>query len=280
MSKHEIVVPENNLPAWVYLHNQNIGGYVEPHWHSSIELSYTISGRIEQFTIAGTSYTSEPGTILVVNSMDVHSIKAFPNPLGEQSAISIIFPYSLIKSYFPRIDQYRINVNELSNDEKKNRKEYCLLQKKLLNLADIYQGDMQIRKSILLLEILEILLNNFLVKRDVKIAEPKDRRKKEQLNDIKNYIDNNYRYCISLEDIAKENYVSKEHLSRFFKENMGMTVFQYLNFVRAKNARILLKEGSLTATQVAVKCGFSGLRTMDRALLTNYGLSSRTLKKK
>ena len=61
---------------------------------------------------------------------------------------------------------------------------------------------------------------------------------------------------------------------------MNITVFQYLNYVRAKHAYPLLLKGKKTATQIALDCGFSGLRTMDRALLKNYGLTSREIKKK
>ncbi len=49
MPKHEIVVPDDHLPAWIYLHDQNQSGYIEPHWHTSVEISYTLSGSINNF---------------------------------------------------------------------------------------------------------------------------------------------------------------------------------------------------------------------------------------
>lgn len=73
-------------------------------------------------------------------------------------------------------------------------------------------------------------------------------------------------------------FYSKEHLSRFFKDKMSVTVFQYLNYIRAKKAKPLLLDSKKTATQIAIECGFSGLRTMDRALKRVYGLSSREIR--
>lgn len=57
-----------------------------------------------------------------------------------------------------------------------------------------------------------------------------------------------------------------------------MTVVQYLNYVRSKHALPLLKDGKMTATQIALECGFSGLRTLDRALVKYYDQTSKQLK--
>ena len=147
-------------------------------------------------------------------------------------------------------------------------------------IADLYYTRDHLRKTILLLEILELLLDHFLEKRRIALSDKQDRQQKERITDIKIYIEDNFRAELALEDIANASYLSKEHLARFFKEQMNITVIQYLNYVRAKHAYPLLLEGQMTATQVALDCGFSGLRTMDRALVKNYGLTSREIRKK
>lgn len=279
MSKHEIVVPENNLPAWLFLHEQNASTYIEPHWHASIEISYTIEGHIANFFIAGQSYTTSPGTILVINSAELHSIRTFHMENMNPRALTLIFPYSLVKMYKPDINNFRFDINQLKEEERSNNCYYQIMREKLETIVALYESDDTLRKTILLLEILEILLNHFLVKRTLSMTDRQDIKQKERLTDIKTYIEENYKADIGLIDIAQSCYLSKEHLARFFKEHMDITVFQYLNYVRAKKAKALLLEGKLTATAVAIECGFSGLRTLDRALLKNYGLSSRDIKK-
>lgn len=280
MTKHEIVVPDNNLPAWIYLHEQNQSSYIEPHWHSSVEISYTIRGSIANFFIAGHSHVTRAGRILVVNSADLHSIRTFHDPHQEAKALTVIFPYRIIKRYYPAIHEYKFSVNLLSEEEQARNKAYSLLQKKLDKLASLYHVEDNLRKTILLLEILELLLENFLVERDMTVSDKQDSKQKERLTDIKSYIEDNYKADIDLDDIANYCYLSKEHLARFFKQHMDITVFQYLNYIRAKHAFPLLIEGKMTATQVAFECGFSGLRTLDRALLKNYGQTSRQIKLK
>ena len=280
MPKHEIVVPDDHLPAWIYLHDQNQSGYIEPHWHTSVEISYTLSGSINNFFIAGQSYKTRPGQILVINSADLNSIRTFHDPEQDERALTIIFPYRIIKRYKSDIHAYKFNINTLSEEKWDSHPAYQALQEKLESIAALYHTDAHLRKTILLLEILELLLEYFLEKRKITLSDKQDSQQKERITNIKLYIEENFRAELDLEDIAKFCYLSKEHLARFFKEQMNITVFQYLNYVRAKHAYPLLLEGQKTATQIALDCGFSGLRTMDRALLKNYGLTSREIKKK
>ena len=280
MPKHEIVVPDDHLPAWLYLHEQNQPAYIEPHWHTSVEISYTLSGSINNFFIAGQSYKTRPGQILVINSADLHSIRAIHDSKQDPRALTIIFPYRIIKRYKSDIYAYKFNINTLSEEKWDSHPAYQALQEKLESIAALYHTDAHLRKTILLLEILELLLEYFLEKRKITLSDKQDSQQKERITNIKLYIEENFRAELDLEDIAKFCYLSKEHLARFFKEQMNITVFQYLNYVRAKHAYPLLLEGQKTATQIALDCGFSGLRTMDRALLKNYGLTSREIKKK
>ena len=280
MAKHEIVVADKHLPAWIYLHEKNQTSYIEPHWHSSIEISYTLSGSISDFFIAGQSYKTQPGRILVVNSAELHSIRAIHDPKQDPRALTIIFPYRIIKRYRPDIQANQFTINSVDLEEGARLPAYQALQEKLTAIADLYHSKDHLRKTILLLEILELLLDHFLEKRKICSSDRQDQKQKERLTDIKTYIEENFRAELALEDIANFCYLSKEHLARFFKEHMNITVIQYLNFVRAKHAYPLLLEGQLTATQVALDCGFSGLRTMDRALVKNYGLTSREIRKK
>jgi AraC-like DNA-binding protein len=280
MAKHEIVVADKHLPAWIYLHEKNQTSYIEPHWHSSIEISYTLSGSISDFFIAGQSYKTQPGRILVVNSAELHSIRAIHDPKQDPRALTIIFPYRIIKRYRPDIQAYQFTINSVDLEEGARLPAYQALQEKLTAIADLYYTRDHLRKTILLLEILELLLDHFLEKRRIALSDKQDRQQKERITDIKIYIEDNFRAELALEDIANASYLSKEHLARFFKEQKNITVIQYLNYVRAKHAYPLLLEGQMTATQVALDCGFSGLRTMDRALVKNYGLTSREIRKK
>lgn len=80
IKQHEIVIPTDPLPVWYFVfHDHNSEKYIAPHWHRGIELSYVENGRIDDFLINKKHYSSQSGTILVVNTQEIHSIHDLKN---------------------------------------------------------------------------------------------------------------------------------------------------------------------------------------------------------
>ncbi len=71
------------------------------------------------------------------------------------------------------------------------------------------------------------------------------------------YINSSYETDISLPMLSKKFSLSQSFFSRKFKEITGFGVAEYINLVRIKMAEKLLKEGSLSVTDIAYACGFS-----------------------
>lgn len=279
--RHEIVQPSDNLPVWIYLHEQDPVQYIAPHWHQSIELSYTLQGHIEQFTIGGQVHRTSPGQILVINTMEVHSIR-MPGRSHEQGrALTLLFPYDWVKLYQSDIEDYEFRIPEIAELTGLQRYAYHLLQDKLKEVAAVYTKKpalSTIRLHILLLEILKILLENFLELRSQATCLPKTKQALERIQNIKSYIESSYQQDISLQEIADICFLSKGYVVRFFKEYMGMTIGDYINEVRAQHARDCLLHSQMNFTEIALSTGFSGLRTMNRALEKSYGLNARAIR--
>ncbi|HRM38263.1 MAG TPA: AraC family ligand binding domain-containing protein, partial [Trichococcus flocculiformis] len=98
---HEIIEPDPELPVFYIFHNERTDSGVLAHWHKSLEISYTMSGKISEFKIDGTVHETNAGDILVINSNEVHSIWDDHN---KTKALSLIFPYAFIKSEIPDYD--------------------------------------------------------------------------------------------------------------------------------------------------------------------------------
>jgi transcriptional regulator GlxA family with amidase domain len=77
----------------------------------------------------------------------------------------------------------------------------------------------------------------------------------------------------SLETLAHEAGVSARHLSRLFRTETGMTVWQYLESVRLEAAQALLEAGSEAVDTVAEKSGFGSAESMRRAFQHSLGIS-------
>lgn len=60
---------------------------------------------------------------------------------------------------------------------------------------------------------------------------------------------------------------------------MGITLGKYIRNYRAQKAYQELRHTALTLTEIAINNGFSGIRSLNRAMVDNYGLSSMEIRK-
>ena len=99
-------------------------------------------------------------------------------------------------------------------------------------------------------------------------AEPMNAEKSRIIR-IKNYLDSNLCQPITIQDVAKEFYLSPRQVDRILVKEYGMTFHQYLTNLRMKMAIHLLEEGQNTAGEVALDAGFSSYQQMYRVLRRN-----------
>ena len=100
----------------------------------------------------------------------------------------------------------------------------------------------------------------------------------ERIKEIDSFLQKNYQETIGLEELAEHCHLSRSYMARFFKAHLGVTLGQYLATIRAQKARDSLIETKDCLTDIALKHGFSGLRSMNRALETNFGKTARQLR--
>lgn len=281
MYEHEIVKPVGQLSIWyhVFENSQSLNTYVPAHWHRGIELSYIERGSIDDFRIVDEHFTSKSGRILVVNTQELHSIKT--QVKQNDLALSIIYPYSYVEGLFPEINNYRIEINQPDNFTELQKLAYLNIKSQLIQFiatAHSNSNDRNIRLSIISLEILDNLLNNFIQKR--KQLPAKKEAVTQRLQEIVEYITTNLKQDLSLEIIANECHISREYLARFFKKNMAMTVAEYIRYRRAISARKDLLSSNATLTKIAIDNGFSGIRSMNRALQEFYHEDAKEIRKR
>lgn len=77
------------------------------------------------------------------------------------------------------------------------------------------------------------------------------------VHQVSGYISANYCEELSLSILSRKFSISESHLSRKFKEVVGIGLNEYITFVRIINAERLLREGRLSITEVATECGFN-----------------------
>ena len=84
------------------------------------------------------------------------------------------------------------------------------------------------------------------------------------INTAIKYIANNYQNELNLEIVSNQIGYSQFYFSKLFKEQMGMTIHQYINEYRINKAKDLLAYSKLSVNSIATKVGFKNTLTFIR----------------
>lgn len=86
----------------------------------------------------------------------------------------------------------------------------------------------------------------------------------KMMQEILDYIEENYMNPVSLEDAANHCNMSKFHFARFFKSTAGLSFISYVNSLRVQQAEQLITTTNKPIIDIAAECGFSSIRTFNR----------------
>lgn len=87
---------------------------------------------------------------------------------------------------------------------------------------------------------------------------------RQNLQELKEYLDHHYAEKISLDDLSARFFLNKFYLTRVFKEQFGMTINNYLVQVRMTHAKQLLRFSGKTLEQISMECGMTDANYMTR----------------
>lgn len=83
----------------------------------------------------------------------------------------------------------------------------------------------------------------------------KQHAKKQNLQNIKDYIDSHYQEKITLDTLSEQFFINKYYLTRVFKEQFGVPVVSYLIQVRITHAKRLLRFTDHSIERIGQECG-------------------------
>jgi len=93
----------------------------------------------------------------------------------------------------------------------------------------------------------------------------------EQLTE---YIEEHLEDDLSLERLAKQFFVSKYHIAHVFKDNIGLSIHQYITKKRLNLCREAIS-GQMSITEAYHKFGFGDYSSFYRAFKKEYGISPK-----
>lgn len=101
------------------------------------------------------------------------------------------------------------------------------------------------------------------------------RKNKNRLNldEVRKYVERNFAEPISLEQIAKAFFVSKEYLSKMFKQEYGRNITDYILHIRMDKARDWLVEDHFSIKAVAEMAGYEDVSYFYRVFRKHFGIA-------
>lgn len=241
------------------------------HLHSFYELYYLLDGR-RQYFISNKAYYIQSGTIVLIRPGQIHRTTMLDENSHERVLLEIDELY--LENISPRfknlLNSSFQNKHALVipfDNRDRGRVEWLLTD--LFEEARAKEHAYQEYANIRVEEILLLLL-----RRQLAFAVPEIKSNKHnRVYEIADYISENYKEIIALEDICKKFFLCKAHLCHIFKEVTGMTVQEYLTSTRIKQAQQLLTMTKLPVTTVAEETGYNSITHFERMFKRLTGMT-------
>ena len=99
------------------------------------------------------------------------------------------------------------------------------------------------------------------------------RGKRQNLQQVRDYLDENFAQKISLDALCGRFYMSRSYLSRAFKAQFGVNISEYLLGLRITRAKQLLRFSDDSVADIAASCGFDDANFFARTFKKVEGVS-------
>ena len=251
--------------------------YYPIHWHESIEILYVLKGKLH-ISIDSDEYDLTENDIEIINLDESHTIK------GEKDNKVLIFhidPY-FFEKYYSDIKNMVFFTNTTDDNAQKGE-EYDELRTFLSKLVcESYEKQDNFKEEIenILINLLYHMINNF----HYLMYDNEDLKENgyqiQRYHRIIKYIFNNYDNNITLQDIAKKEYLSTQYISHEIKDAIGYSFTDLVNLTRVEEAAKLLLDTDKTISEICLEIGFSHSRYLNKHFKIHYKCTPLQYRKK
>ena len=267
--QHELIIPNEGLPFKVFLFEGGNGNYVrEKHWHTSIEIFAVLEGHLE-FFMNKEEYPLKAGEQLIINSNEIHSIRA----VEKNKTVVLQIPLKQFENYFTAHRFIRFRSQNETADVK-----LASLIKKLYKVYAARDVGYEFRTMSLFYEIMYMLVKDYRLT-EVHEKEIRHSRRLDALSKITTYMREHYNEDLKLSDLASTFGYSDAYLSRMFQKYAKVNYKTYLQDIRMAYAYRDLLNTDRTISQIALDNGFCSSRGFSGEFQKRYGVLPSEMRK-
>lgn len=264
-------------PFEIYINQKGAEPFFVPyHWHQEIEILVLEQGKAT-VTVNGMDYPGKAGDVFIISPGELHSIQSeddsifyyacvFQLPFlsfegfdqGQSQWLNPLLSHTLlfptkIEENSPGAEEIRRELEELIQSNLRQDPGFSLFTKACL------------------LKIISLMAREKLLIPVEKKASQYSSAKTELMKEMVSYLQSHYEEKITLDEIAKRFNLSPKYFCRFFKENFGKGMVEYLNYFRMEQAAKRLLETDQRILDVALGVGFENFSYFIKKFKEIYG---------
>ena len=228
------------------------------HRHDFFEFEFLLDGEAKT-VLNGEEFLMKKGDMIFLTPIDVHSCQSIDG--GMLTTITVHF----------NISQFPLSITEnLRGCIMRSEEELDYLFTKLLNESKTENEMTDISIANLIERILILLY-----RKNLRNNSP---NRNDSISQVLSYVNKNFNYPISLEDVCKICGYSPEYFCRLFKNIVGVRFKDYITSLRLESAKHMLISSDASITQICFDCGFGSIRNFNREFKSKYGQTPTQMK--
>lgn len=259
---------------------------VQLHWHDEMEFVYFKEGTFTAWLNTRELHIESPA-VMCIHAGELHSLILKADSLES----AIVFNLNILS--FEHYDSVQAKLIRPLMDGRLRMP--CLIEHTEPIFADVkncyesmeqkmeemnaYSTENEIMKTSAYLQIKSLLFkmlsilyqNNYLL--SAKNIHIQNEQQIENLKKVLSYINENYSSPIRLEELALLVNLNSQYFCRYFKENIGKTVTEYINEIRLKKAAEALAETNKKIITIAQDTGFDNIGYFIRRFKKEKGVT-------
>ncbi|MDX1365583.1 MAG: AraC family transcriptional regulator [Arenibacter latericius] len=263
-----------------------VGPYFNPNWHfhPEFQISIIAEGRGTRF-VGDHVQSFEKGDLVITGPNRPHLWRSDDVYFEKDSTLItrglvIYFDNELLsKSLLEKEEFY--NINKMVENSVRGMEFYGETRQKVNQLMPEIAEKKGFDRIMKLLEIIDILANseeyNLLASPGYVNVFKGDDAEKMQI--VYDYVMDNFKTKISLDEIASLLNMTPTSFCRYFKPRANKTFTRFVNEIRIGHARKLLLEDNFNISQISYECGFNALSNFNRQFKSIVKMSPHEFRK-
>ncbi|WP_026506735.1 AraC family transcriptional regulator [Butyrivibrio sp. MC2013] len=256
---------------------------VRYHAHDYYEFYFFLEGNVEM-EVGGAKVRLTPGDMILIPPHQKHRLSVISAP--DNKGQTTVSPYRRFVFWISK--DYLTDLMKLSGSygyvmqQASIKKKYIYhfdiftfneLRSRIFSLIEELRSDRFGRdaRSCLLVNDLVFSINRYVYELD----HPNSPKEEHSLyQNLLSYIEEHIDEDISLDALAAACYASKFHIAHIFKDNLGISVHQYILKKRLSLSRDAIMSGT-EITKAYLMCGFKDYSAFFKAFKKEYGMSPK-----